>query len=131
MTPDADRVAHDQHGTVMVESAPKTSTAAVFSLVFGLSALFSALLGLLAPLAVVFSIIGLILGFIGLGKAKLPGVTGRGVAIGGIVLSVLGLLIGVALLIGATILVDNIGADGLESRLQDLRDAIPTELPSE
>ncbi len=108
---------------------PKTSTAAAFSLVFGLSALFTALLALLAPLAVVFGIIGIILGVVGLKKAKLIDVTGRGVAIGGLVLSVLGLLLGAALLIGATIFVNNGGLDSLEERIDDIRGDIPTELP--
>lgn len=110
---------------------PKTSAAAVFSLVFGLSALFTALLAFLAPLAVVFGLIGLVLGFVGLSKAKEIDVTGRGVAIGGIVLSVLGLLIGIALLIGLTIFVNNGGLDSLEQRINDLRSEIPSELPSE
>jgi hypothetical protein len=76
---------------------PKTSAAAVFSLVFGLSALFSALIVVLAPLGVVFGLIGLVLGIVGRRNARDFSVTGSGVAAGGLVLSVLGLLIGIAL----------------------------------
>lgn len=108
----------------------KTSAAATFSLVFGLSALFTALLAFLAPLAVLFGIIGIILGAVGLSKAKQIDVTGKGVAIGGLVLSVLGLLLGIALLIGATIFVNTGGLDSLEQRINDLRGEIPSELPN-
>jgi hypothetical protein len=40
----------------------KTSAAAVFALVFGLAALFCALTGILSPAAVLFGIIGIVLG---------------------------------------------------------------------
>lgn len=108
--------------------SPKTSAAATFSLVFGLSALFTALLALLAPLAVLFGLIGLILGVVGMKKAKQIDVTGRGVAIGGIVLSVLGLLLGTALLVGATIFVNTGGLDQLEQRIQDVRGELPDDV---
>lgn len=108
--------------------SPKTSAAAAFSLVFGLSALFTALLALLAPLAVLFGLIGLILGVVGMKKAKQIDVTGRGVAIGGIVLSVLGLLLGTALLVGATIFVNTGGLDQLEQRIQDVRGELPDDV---
>lgn len=108
----------------------KTSAAAVFSLVFGLSALFCALAILLSPLAVVFGLIGLVLGIVGMKKAKELHVTGRGVAVGGLVLSVLGLLLGIGLLVGAaTFLSDDANLDRIEQRLQDLRDEVPTEVP--
>ena len=107
----------------------KTSAAATFSLVFGLSALFTALLAFLAPLALVFGIIGLILGIVGMRKAKEHGVTGKGVAIGGLILSLLGLLLSIALLVGATFFVAQGGLDTLEQRINDLRGEIPSELP--
>jgi hypothetical protein len=112
-----------------VAGSPKTSAAAVFSLVFGLTSLFTALLALLAPVAVVLGLIGLVLGIVGIRKAKQINVTGKGVAIGGLVLSVIGLLLGIALLIGVTIFVNLVGLDQLEQRIQDLRGQIPTELP--
>ena len=108
----------------------KTSAAAVFALVFGLSSLFCALALFLAPLAVLFGIIALVLGVVGLGKARLPDVTGRGVAIGGLVLGVLGLLLGIALIAGAASFLSNdANLDRIETQLQDLRDEIPTEVP--
>lgn len=110
----------------------KTSTAAVFALVFGLSALLCALTLILSPLAVIFGLIGIILGFVGLSKAKLPLVTGRGVAIGGLVMSVLGLILGGALIAGtATFLSNEDNIQRIEDRLQDIRNEFPTEVPEE
>lgn len=125
---DDQRSTRDARGAVVVGS-PKTSAAAVFALVFGLLSLFTALLALLAPLAVAFGLIGLILGIVGIRNAKQIDVTGKGVAIGGLVLSVIGLLLGVALLIGVTVFVNSGGLDQLEQRIQDIRGDIPTELP--
>jgi hypothetical protein len=115
----------------------KTSAAAVFALVFGLSSLIVALLVVLAPVAIVFGVIALVLGIVGLGKAKQrdpgagPIVTGRGVAISGLILGVLGLLLGVAVVAGAaTFLADRTNVNRIEQGLQELRSELPTELPT-
>lgn len=108
----------------------KTSAAAVFALVFGLSSLFCALALFLSPLAILFGLIAVVLGIVGLGKSRLPAVTGRGVAIGGLVLGVLGLLLGIAVVAGAASFLSNeANLDRIETQLQDLRDEIPTEVP--
>ena len=88
----------------------KTSAAATFGLVFGLAALFCALTAILAPAAVLFGLIGLVLGLVGVKKGKLPHVTGHKVAIGGVVTALLGLLLGGAVLAGAAALVNDEGA---------------------
>ncbi len=115
----------------------KTSAAAVFALVFGLAALFCALTGILSPAAVLFGLIGIVLGVVGLKMAKRVGVTGRGVAIGGLVTAVLGLLLGGAVLGGLAALVnDERQLDRLQNRIDDLRSQVPStdevrqELPS-
>ena len=115
----------------------KTSAAAVFALVFGLAALFCALTAILSPAAVLFGVIGVVLAIAGLKMAKRPGVTGRGVAIGGLVTALLGLLLGGAVLGGAAALVnDESRLDQLQQKIDDLRDDVPTtgeireELPS-
>ena len=105
----------------------KTSAAAVFALVFGLAALFCALTAILAPAAVLFGIIGIVLGIVGLKMAKRPHVTGKGVAIGGLVTAVLGLLLGGAVLGGlAAIVNDEQMLDQLQTRLDDLRGELPS-----
>ena len=115
----------------------KTSAAAVFALVFGLAALFCALTAILSPAAVLFGVIGIVLGIVGLKMAKRPGVTGRGVALGGLVTAVLGLLLGGAVLGGlAAVVNDEQRLDQLQNRLDDLRADLPStgeireELPS-
>ena len=113
---------------------PKTSAAAVFALVFGLASLFCALTAILSPAAVLFGVIGVVLGIVGLAMAKRPGVTGKGVAIGGLVTAVLGLLLGGAVLAGASVLVnDEQRLDQLQNRVEDLRADLPStdELRSE
>lgn len=105
----------------------KTSAAAAFGLVFGLAALFSALTAILAPAAVLFGLIGVIVAAAGMKKAKLPGVTGRGVAIGGLVTSLLGLILGAAVLAGAAVIVnDEQRLDQLERQITELRADLPS-----
>ena len=111
----------------LVDKKHKTSVAAVFALVFGLSALFCALTAILSPFAVVFGIIGIVLGVFGLKMAKRPWVHGKGVAIGGLVTAVLGLLLGAAVLAGATLLVNNDKAlNRIQTQLDKLRDTAPS-----
>ena len=105
----------------------KTSAAAVFALVFGLSALFSALTGLLAPAAVVFGLIGIVLGVVALKMTKRPGVHGHGVAVGGLVTAVLGLLLGGLVIAGAAAIVNSDSQlDRISNQIDKLRDNVPS-----
>jgi hypothetical protein len=71
-------------------------------------------------------VIGIILGIVGMKMAKRPGVTGKGVAIGGLVTAVLGLLLGGAVLAGAAALVnDERRLDQLQQQIDKLRDSAP------
>jgi hypothetical protein len=106
--------------------AHKTSAAATFALVFGLASLFSALTGILAPAAVLFGIVGLVLAAVAFAMTKRPGVTGKGVAIGGLVTSLLGFLLGAAVLAGAAVYVNEQGLDRLEQQFENARDSIPS-----
>jgi len=111
----------------------KTSAAAVFALVFGLSALLAALTVILSPLALVLAIIGIILGIVGMKMVKRAGVTGRGVAIGGLVLAVLALILSITVIAGVTTVLNNQSAvDRLDKQVQKLRDNLPdkVEVPS-
>ena len=130
------RPAPVQHTDTLRTTAPasttglgqyKTSAAAVFALVFGLAALFCALTAILSPAAVVFGIIGIILGIAGMKMAKRPHVTGRGVAIGGLVTAVLGLLLGGAVLGGLAAIVNN---ENALDRISTQVDKLKADLPS-
>ena len=115
----------------VVEARParpaKTSAAAVFGLVFGLAALFCALTGILAPAAVVFGIIGVVLAVVGVKMAKRIGVTGKGVAIGGIVTSLVGLVLGGVVLAGITAVVNNQQQlDRVQRYIDDARNNLPS-----
>ena len=107
-------------------TAAKTSAAATFALVFGVSALICVLTAILSLPGLVLGIIGVVLGIVGLRMARRPGVTGRGVAIGGLVLSVLAVVLALAFAAGVTTFVNNESAvDRLERQVQDLRDKLP------
>jgi hypothetical protein len=104
----------------------KTSAAAAFALVFGVSALFCGLTGILAPVAVVLGLIGLVLGVAGRKMGRRPGVTGRGVATGGLVTAVLGLLLGLAVIGGIAVYAQQNGLDALQNRIDDARSRLPS-----
>lgn len=114
-------------GTGNGTATHKTSAAAAFALVFGLAALFCALTGILAPAAVLFGLIGLVLGIAGLKMSKRPGVTGKGVATGGLVTAVLGLLLGAGVLAGLAVAVNN---ESNLNRISDFVDSARDKLPS-
>jgi hypothetical protein len=104
----------------------KTSAAAAFALVFGISALFCGLTGILAPVAVVLGLIGILLGIAGRRMGLRPGVTGRGVATGGLVTAVLGLLLGLAVIGGIAVYAQQNGLDALQNRIDDARSHLPS-----
>ncbi len=107
------------------ETGAKTSAAATFALVFGVAGLLSVLTAVLAPVGLVLGIIGVVLGIVALRMSRRPGVTGRGVGVGGLVLSALAVLIGLALGAGMTTVVNNEAAvDRLQQQVDDLRDRL-------
>ncbi|MGA4687761.1 MULTISPECIES: DUF4190 domain-containing protein [Micromonospora] len=90
-----------------------------------MAALFSVLTAILAWIGVVLAVVGIVLGIVGLKMAARPGVTGRGVAVGGLVLSVIALLLGLALGAGITTFLNNEAAvDRLQQQVDDLRDRL-------
>ena len=109
-----------------MESA-KTSTAATFALVFGVSGLISALTVILSSIGLILGVIGIVLAVVGMRMARRPGVTGRGVAIGGMVCSILAVLIAVAFAAGVTtFLNDREAVDWLQPQVEQMRDDLPT-----
>jgi hypothetical protein len=115
--------------TVDRSAVVKTSAAAVFSLVFGLSALLAVLTLILTPLALVLSLIGIALGAVAFSMIRRPEVTGRGVAIGGLTLSIVALLLGIVVAAGVTtFLNDETAVQRLENRIQELRNDLPQRI---
>ncbi|WP_326563624.1 DUF4190 domain-containing protein [Micromonospora peucetia] len=103
----------------------KTSAAAAFALVFGVAALISVLTVILSWIGLLLGVIGVILGIVGLKMVRRPGVTGRGVAIGGLVLSALAVLIGLAFAAGITTFLNDEGAvNRIQQKVDDLRDRL-------
>jgi len=113
----------------VVTKPARTSVAAVFALVFGVVAVFSVLTVILSPLGLVLGVIGLILGVVGLRMARRPGITGKGVASGGVVLSVVAVLVAGAFAVGVVTVLNNQSAvDRLQHQVQNLRDKLPTQV---
>lgn len=116
-----------RHGEDASATPAKTSTAATFALVFGVSALISVLTVILSVVGLVLGIIGVILGVVGLKMARRPGITGRSLATGGLVLSILAVLIAIAFAAGATtFLNDEESVDRLQRQVEQMRDDLPT-----
>lgn len=107
----------------------KTSTAAVFSLICGLTAVYAVLTVLLSPIGMVLSIVGLLLGYFGIRAARTMGVTGKGVAISGIVLSLIGLVGSIVIAAGVTFFLnDEDAVQRFENSVEDLRDDLPQDV---
>ena len=117
----------------LVVKPAKTSAAAVFALVFGLSALLAVLTILLAPLAIVLSLIGIVLAVVAFRMTSRVGVTGKGVAVGGLALSLIALLLAITAAVGITTFLNNQGAvDRLNKQVQQMQDKLPkkVEIPT-
>lgn len=103
----------------------RTSAAAAFALVFAVAALVTVLTVVFGPVGMVLGIIGLGLGVVGIATSRKPGITGRGVALGAIVLSVVAILLGGAGMLGIqTILNDEAALDRVEQQIERWRDQI-------
>lgn len=126
---DGDAVVADRRteaSEIRVHREPKTSAAAAFALVFGLSALLSGLSLLLAPVAVVLGLVAVLVGVAGRRMSVRPGVTGRSLATAGLVTGLLGLLLGVAVLAGAALFLNNPQRlDQLQRRIDQLQARLP------
>jgi hypothetical protein len=78
----------------------RTSTFATLGLIFGLAAMFATLTGLLAPIGVGLGVIGGAIAAGGLVGASRRGVTGHGVALLGLVCSLVAIVLGVLAISG-------------------------------
>lgn len=112
----------------------KTSVAAAFALIFGVAALLFVLSVILSPVGLVLSIIGIILGIIGMKRGAQPGLTGKGVAIGGLVLSVIALILSLIIAAGiTTVLNDESYLNRIEGWLNTAQEKLPEnpEIPAD
>lgn len=107
----------------------KTSAAAALALAFGVAAVVSVVSVVLSPFALILGLVAVVLGVLGMKAAKKVGVTGRGVALAGLVLGALAFLLAVAAAIGVTtFLNDRTAVERLEQRLEALREDLPTDV---
>lgn len=106
----------------------KTSAAAAFALVFGVAALLFVLSVILSPVGLVLSIIGIILGIIGIKRGGEPGLTGKGVAIGGLVLSVIALILSLLIAAGITTVLNN---ESYLNRIENWLETAQNKLPAD
>ncbi len=77
-----------------------TSVPAVLALVFGVVALLAPLVHVRISAAIGLGLMALLLGAVGMTQGTRPGITGRGVAITGVLLGCGSLIVGVAVAIG-------------------------------
>ena len=107
----------------------RTSVTAALALIFGVSALTCALSVVLSPVALVLGVIGIILGVVGFKMAKRVGITGKGVAISGLLLSLLAVVLAGILTVGiTTVLNDDRAVSHLERAVEQLRGQLPSEV---
>ena len=85
------------------------------------------LIVILSPVGLVLGIIGLILGVIGPRAARRVGITGKGVAIAGLVLSALAIVISIAFAAGVVTVLNN---DSAVDRIEQEVDKIATNSPT-
>ncbi|QYA99959.1 DUF4190 domain-containing protein (plasmid) [Rhodococcus sp. USK10] len=110
----------------VVTKPARTSAAAAFALAFGVAAFVCVLIVILSPVGLVLGIVGLVLGVFGLRAARRVGITGKGVAIAGLVLSALAIVISIAFAAGmVTVLNNDSAVDRIEQQLDQMRDKLP------
>ncbi|WP_172650871.1 DUF4190 domain-containing protein [Rhodococcus opacus] len=111
----------------VVTKPARTSAAAAFALAVGTAAFVCVLIVILSPVGLVLGIIGVILGVIGLRAARRWGITGKGVAIAGLVLSGLAIVISIAFAAGVVTVLNNDSAvERIEQQVDNMRDQLPS-----
>lgn len=116
----------DQYEQRVVTKPAKTSAAAAVSLVFGTSAVVCLLTLVLTPVAILLGLIAVALGVVGLRMARRRGVTGKAVALTGILLGLVATVMSLLVVAGVTTLLNNNTAvDRIERQLNQLREQLP------
>jgi hypothetical protein len=99
----------------------RASLMATIALIVGLTSVYAALTGRLAPIAVALGVIGLLLSFAGLSATGRPRIAGGGLAVFALLLSISGAVLGVLAITGSVTWLDS-DVDQV-SRLRDWLDA--------
>ena len=102
----------------------RASLMATMALMVGLTSVYAALSGRLAPVAVVLGVLGLVLSFAGLSASGRPRIAGGGLSVFALLLSVGGAVLGVLAMNGTATWLD---AD--VDQVSRLRDWLDTQLP--
>ncbi len=87
--------------------ARPSSTMAVVALVLGILALLGSWIPFVNIVSLLMGIVGAIVGFMALSRIKKGTASGRGLALGGVITSILAILISVVVVVGAIALIGN------------------------
>lgn len=92
---------------LVVTNATKTPGISVASLVLGIGAFFVSLVPVVGLVCLPFALVGLVLGFSGISRAR-RGIEGRGLAIAGVVASVLAILVSMVWVVTLLVAADSV-----------------------
>ena len=107
----------------------KTSAAAATALAIGSAAFVLTLPVLFFPVALILGVIGLLVGIVGFRATRKPGVTGKGVALAAILLSLVAIVLGAAFAAGVvTVLNNETAVNRIEQQVENLRDRLPNNI---
>ncbi len=123
----AEETRREDYEQRVITRKARTSGTATFALVFGLAAIFCAIVAIFAPIAVLLGIVALLLGLGSWSATGKPGITGRTLGLGGLLLGAVAIVLGGAVVLGVTTAFNDSGTlDRLERRVEQLRDQLPS-----
>lgn len=111
----------------------RTSIAAASALAIGVAALVCSLVVILGPLGLVLGIVGVVLSIFGIRNGGKLGITGRGMAITALIVSIVAAVLGGLIVAGiSTVLTDQNMVNRLENQLNQWKDSLPdsVDIPS-
>lgn len=111
----------------------RTSIAAALALAVSVAALVCALVVILGPLGLVLGIVGIVLSIFGIRNGGKHGITGRGMAIAALAISIIAAVLGGAVVAGiSTFLTNEAAVQRLEDQLNQWRDRVgQVDLPGQ
>lgn len=123
----ADRPVVDRPTVYEERTKPaRTSIAAAFALGVAVTALVCALVVILGPLGLILGIVGIVLSIFGIRNGGKLGITGRGMSIVALIISIVAAVLGGAIVAGvSTFLTNQQAVDRFENQLDQWRDRLP------